>query len=96
MEDLYNKMRELCSQLNTLTMDELRENGVEAIMIHCIGRNLTGVQYAKGNLPSILSILGSNLESVSKKAEIPLRDLLDMIYENEQLIKRDKGEGDQE
>lgn len=94
MKNLYNKITELCSQLNSLTNEELPKNGIEAITIHCIGTNLTGVQYANGDLPSILSLLSAAIKTVSNKSGIPLSDLLDMIYQTEKEIEQHKEEGD--
>lgn len=92
---MYNKIRELCCKLNELSRNELRNNGIEAIIIFGIDTNSNGFEFSKGNLPEILSMLGSALANTSKASGIPLRELLDEIYKNEKMLEHSRKEGEQ-
>lgn len=91
---MYNKIRELCDALNKMTADELHNNGIEAIIIFGINTQLNGFEFTKGDLPSVLSMLGSGLAETSKKSCIPLKVLLDEIYETETTLEQIRKEGE--
>lgn len=91
---MYNKIRELCGKLNELSRNELRTNGIEAIIIFGIDTNLNGFEFSKGDLPSILSMFGSGLVQTSKSIGVPLKVLLDEIYENETMLEQMRKEGE--
>ena len=84
---MYNKIIELCDSINHLSYDELEENGIRAIMICCIDTNFNGSNFAKGDAPDILSMIGAALTKFSKASEIHLKDLLEEIEENETLLE---------
>ena len=91
---MYNKIRELCSKLNVLSQEELHNNGIEAIIIYGINTQFNGFEFSKGDFPSVLSMLGSGLVNVSKTTGIPLKDLLDEIYENETKLEQMRKRGE--
>ncbi len=91
---MYNKVRELCAALNKLSRDELEANGISSIIIFGLDTNFNGFEFSKGSLPEIMSMLGSALTMVSKTSNIPLKDLIDEIYENEIMLEQYRKEGD--
>lgn len=91
---MYKKLRDLCSSLNVLSKDDLKENGVEALVIMGIDTKLHGFEFVKGDLPTILSMYGSGLARAAKTTGIPLKNLLADIYENERKLEQDMEEGD--
>jgi len=93
---MYNKIRNMCGQLNDLTREELRNNGIEALLIMGVNTQLDCFEFTKGDIPSILSLLGSALSTLSKTTEFTLEELLSMIYENETILEQLRKEGDKE
>ena len=91
---MYNKIRELCGKLNVLSQEELHNNGIEAIIIYSINTQFNGFEFSKGDIPSVLSMLVSGLVNVSKTTGIPLKDLLDEIYENETKLEQMRKRGE--
>lgn len=93
---MYNKVIELCAALNKLSKDELEENGIGAIIIFALSSDFNSVSFSKGALPDILALIGSAISNISKASGIPIKELLEMIEENEALLEagRKMKEGD--
>jgi len=93
---MYNKVRELCAALNKLSKDELEENGIGAIIIVAQSSDFNGVCLSKGASPDIFALIGTAISNISKASGIPIKELLEMIEENEALLEavRKMKEGD--
>lgn len=86
---MYNKIVELCHSLNKMKPGELRKEGVEGLIIYCLNTDPTHhVDFIKGEATSVLAMLGSALSYVAKAGNIPLKDMLDMIYDAETEIEK--------
>lgn len=89
---MYKKIIEMCSALNIFSTKELRDNGIEALLIYGVGKhdnNIVATEFIRGDVPEALAMIGAALSNISSKSGIPLFDLLNMIYENESKLKEE-------
>lgn len=80
---MYNKIKEIFSVLSPLTVNDLKEEGIRAIIILAANVDFEGCAFTKGELPDVLALIGIALSRASKVSGIPLKDLLKMIEKNE-------------
>ena len=93
---MFNKIANMCESLSHISNDDLRKNGIESLMILAWSTDFDSVVVSKGRLEFIMGLIGRQLSRLSKKTGIPLKELLDGIYECETDIERLGGEGDLE
>lgn len=95
---MYNKLKELCDQLNNLTMDGLHNNNINALVILAVSANNDAFAFSKGDLPDILALLGSAISKIAKISNLSIEEILYIINDNETLLarhrKRKEGEED--
>lgn len=92
---MYNKIMELCNVLKPLTVDELKENGIEAIMIFAVSDDFNGIAFTKGRMSDVLAMIGQAISRTAKASGVPVDVLLADIRENEKFIEAlERKEGD--
>ena len=94
MEDMFNKIDNMCESLSKVSNDDLRKNGIESIMIFAWSTDFDSVTLEKGRYEYLLAQIGRSLTRISKKMDRPLKELLDGIYECETEIEQRREEGD--
>ena len=85
---MYNKIKDLCGTLNALSKDELKETGVDCLLIMCQDTKGNCIEFVKGDLATALAMYGTGLATMSKKSGVPLKVLLADIYETETTLEQ--------
>lgn len=88
MENLFNKIVNLGESISKLTNDDLREHGIESIMLFAWSTEFESVALSKGRFEYVMSMVGQTLSRLSKKTGRPLKELLNGIYACETEIKQ--------
>ena len=94
MKNLFNKIVNLGQSLSELTNDDLRENGIESIMIFAWSTEFEKVALSKGRLEYVMAMIGQTLSRISKESGIPLMDLIHGIYDCETALEQHEEGGD--
>ena len=94
MEDMFNKIANMCESLSKVSNDDLRKNGIESIIICAWSTDFDNVTVQKGRYEYILAQIGRSLLRISKKMNRPLKEVLEGIYQCETEIERIEKEGE--
>lgn len=85
---MYNKLKELCDQLDKLTLDELNNNDIKSLVILAVSAKNDAIAFSKGNLPDILALLGAAISNTAKVSGLSIEEILYIINDNETLLER--------
>lgn len=93
MDNMFNKIVNLGQSLSKLTNDELRENGIESIMLFAWSTDFDKLTLSKGRIDYVMSLFGQALSRLSQSSGLSLKELLDGIYACETEIEQREKEG---
>jgi len=92
---MYNKLKELCSQLDKLSINELDNANIKALVILAVSTKDDATAFSKGDLRDILSLLGTTISKIAEVSGLSIEEICYIISNCEKLFrhrKRKEGE----
>ena len=89
---MYYKIKELCNHLDKMSIDELDNANIKALVILALNTKNEATSFSKGDLPDILALLGTTISKISEITGLSIEDICYIIRDNKNLFKRKEGE----
>ena len=89
---MYYKIKELCNHLDKMSIDELNNANIKALVILALNTKNEATSFSKGDLPDILALVGTTISKISEITGLSIEDICYIIRDNENLFKRKEGE----
>lgn len=85
---MYNKLKELCNQLDKLSIDEMNNTDIKALVILAINTKNEATAFSKGDLRDILSLLGTTISKIAEVSGLSIDEICYIISDCEKLYER--------
>lgn len=85
---MYNKLKELCSQMEKLTMDELRNNDIRALVILAVNTKEEATAFSKGDLHDLLALLGTTISKIAQLSGLSIEEICYMVADIKSTCER--------
>ena len=85
---MYNKLKELLIQLDKLSIDELDNINIKALVILAVNTKNEATSFSKGDLRDILALLGTTISKIAEVSGLSVEEICYIISDSENLINR--------
>lgn len=87
---MYYKIKELCNHIDKMSIDELDNANIKALVILAVNTKNEATSFSKGDLSDILALLGTTISKIAEVSGLSIDDICYIIRDNEKLFKRNR------
>lgn len=87
---MYNKLKELCSQLDKLSINEMNNTDIKALIILAVNTKNEATSFSKGAISDILALLGATISKIAEVSGLSVEEICYIISDSENLYKRNR------
>ena len=85
---MYYKIKELCDHIDKLSIDELDNANIKALVILAANTKHEATAFSKGDLRDILALLGTTISKIAEVSGLSVEEICYIISDSEKLYER--------
>ena len=90
---MYYKIKELCNHIDKMSIDELDNANIKALVILAVNTKNEETAFSKGDMRDILALLGTIISKIAEISGLSVEEICYIISDTEKLFKRKRKEG---